>query len=388
MKRIILIDSWSNGSKFFSPLVADLKKSYEIIFIHNDKKYLNKKIENLSSYHKVFDISDFNNSFYSCIKELNPSLVMFISMHGILHRRANAICQYLDIPVFFFPHGVRLENNITQSKSIFHKMNRAIFYFEEWIQATKEMFQIGFFRSKEMFLTFFEFYLNNKKFSNNPSTNWGLNFNTIFLNYSSEKKYFTRFFNIPSDSKTRFITSGNVLADSCLNKSKIKSRNINNNKILFISQPLHSWVGFPKTSYIEFIELLKKKLESRQFDLVVRLHPNDDNYFKEHLKNSGIEISNNKNYSDDLYSYNRFIGVCSAAMLAPIKIKLPTLSITLKDVPSFADIDGFKNYLQYSIDDLDMAIDSLLDLKISNNDEIFHMPASKIIIDNVKNFLR
>ena len=75
-------------------------------------------------------------------------------------------------------------------------------------------------------------------------------------------------------------------------------------------------------------------------------------------------------------------------MLAPIKIKLPTLSITLKDVPSFADIDGFKNYLQYSIDDLDMAIDSLLDLKISNYDEIFHMPASKIIIDNVKNFLR
>ena len=353
--KILFIDTWSKGSFFTSP-VAKLAKSKDSIvgFLHANKLYnvddINWKEE---IYDFSFDCADFNNSLVSALKNINPDAVVFISMHGMFQRWANYICSKLDIPCYFFMHGVRFntkEIGRLKRRNIFELFRRVHFYNKHWFLLIRDCLKLtSIFKLpwRLFILSYLEMIFMNKRFSFSPKYKWGIEYKKVCINSFHDEAFFKEFTGeVGSD---RFVVSGNITSRRAAIDSFTFDR-ANLNSILFISQPLAADGYLDFQSYIDSIVALDHFIKINDLGkFIVRLHPRDDKRTIQVLSKFNISMSKHKSLAKDLSSSCLVVGFNSSALLGCLEVGIPVLGYKFDNVPLLDSLKGSSLYKECNL---------------------------------------
>lgn len=352
MNTALFVDTWSHGRFFTDEVAKELSKHSKVYFLHADKFYEIKqsysaKLETLN----VCDLDGYNMSVDKTLDDIQPDVVIFVSMHGIFHRWINQICELRGIKTLFFMHGVRFIRNERSPttphnrKTFNQKLKRAIFYLKHWYYFIKDLIFCKKHKKVTVkFVTlliksFFEMFIYNHRFSDCPKYKWGLEYETICINTKYDKLYFENF--VGQKNVNKMIVSGHLTS----RRAAIDSFNIQNfkrNQILFISQPLVSANYIEADQYFEILIQLKEKVECEtSCEFVVRPHPRDDVAFIQKLKDNQFNVSTFDDFSTDLAQAKVVIGFNSSALLGCMDMGLPIAIVAYKSIPL---LDALKRY--------------------------------------------
>jgi len=353
MKKIVFIDTWINGMKFTDLIAKELSADYELYYVHADSLYGSpSSIEMSSCYDSVIDIKDYNFSFHKVLSEIKPDVVIFISMHALFQRWANFICEVLNIPTLFFPHGVRIEGERSSGggkKNVIEYLIRVKFLLKHWIHLLMDLF-----RSKQtlhltrkhgltLFKSFMEMGFNYGSFNDCPKYKWGLTYNTICLSSEYDQHYFSNF--VGKNNKTKFAITGHLTSGSAAFSSQQHSH-LERSAIIFISQPLVSGNLMSEKKYIEYILWCQNVLENTlQEKFIVRKHPRDDMHIINKLRVAGVAISNERDMSFDIAKCKLVMGLNSSALIGFMDIGIPLVVLTDKKNILMESVKRYKNKL-------------------------------------------
>ncbi len=353
--KILFIDTWSKGSFFTSP-VAKLAagKGNTVGFLHANKLYNAEDINwEEGIYDFSFDCADFNNSLFSALKNINPDAVVFITMHGMFQRWANYICCELNIPCYFFMHGVRFNTKKIgrlKRRNIFELFRRVTFYSKHWIYFIRDCLQLtSIFKLpwRLFILSYFEMIFMNNRFSFSPKYKWGIEYKKVCINSSYDEAFFSEFTGEVGSEK--FVVSGNITSRrAAIDSFAFDSSKLNT--ILFISQPLAADGYLDFKSYIDSIAVLHNFVKN--YDLgkfTVRLHPRDDKRIVQALSKLNISMSNNKSLAEDLSNSSLVVGFNSSALLGCVEVGIPVLGYKFDDVPLLDSLKGNALYKEFNL---------------------------------------
>lgn len=391
MKKILFIDNWSQGKRFFSPVVNEFSKhNYICIYLHADSYYLNNKFKNvkptIDTTYEDHDIHEFSSSLLRAFVKIKPDIIVFISIHGIFHRWANFVANYLNIPCFFFMHGIRLSSpRKTTKKNFLYKLDRANFYNKQFILFIKDYFKINGFNFSTFNFTFKyykEFIFDNYNYTNKPSISLGFNYKIMFVNIMNDVNYFKN--NYPLSPDTNFVISGNVSAL----ESAIKSLDYNLKKdcVLFVSQP-----GIVEINkYVKFILLLKTMFDDTEFNFIFRPHPRDSVELLSEIEENKITIS----YESDVFDYARScaaIGINSAMLIGFMFLRTPIFQISDNSNPEISSMFNYTRIIKTEIDtnlNPNLLINKLRNLLDADIERDNSKTPSIIIFENIENYIK
>lgn len=352
MKKILFVDTWTQGKNFIKPLVQNfIENNIKCIYLHADSFYLNEIDNNIKPIvdltYEDYDISEYDNSILKAYEDLKPDAIITISVHGLFQRWANHVAEKLNIPCFFFMHGIRLKDPPKNKSSLKYALNRVVYYSKQFNLFTRDYVRLNSFsiNSVVFLLNYYkELIVFNYRYSNNPKINIGFAYKIMFVNINSDIKYFKESY--PLSENTEFCLSGNVSAL----EPAIKSLNIKNkrNQITFISQPSI----IPINEYLGFIERLNNLFIDTKFNFVFRPHPRDQKKLIEILKSKEIMISEN-NAEVDFSKSLVAVGVNSAMLLGFMKLNIPILQIVDGVNMSICDLNKYENSFNLEINFLD-----------------------------------
>ena len=356
MTKVAFFDTWSRGTKFTDNVALELKiKGIDTVFLHFDSKYNDQCTEANECYSAVYDLSSFGQSVTKALLSIQPDVIVLISMHGLTHRWVNYIAEILEIPVVFLPHGVRLAevetNRQKLSKLLWVKksLSRGSFYLSEWFLVFIDLLKSRYSIPCVVLKSFFEFFVDNSRFSNRPRYKWGLNFRVIFLNIEEDRGYFADFIGGLSSRKTKYIVCGHQESLNALGGLKI---NNNTDNALFISQPMVSWGVIGSDEWLKILNKVITLLKHRFSSVSVRLHPRDDASNIKLYESLGLRISK-RDLSEDILGNSFFFGFNSALLIGLMQAGATTVSIESDSLPKFPEVKNMLNFVQVNIDDLD-----------------------------------
>jgi hypothetical protein len=364
----VFIDTWSNGFKFIEPICKALlkKEQCKLYFLHADSIYnceasLSKV--NIKTQVTVLDISKFGFSFVNAFSQINPDIVVTISMHGIFHRWAVAVAKSLQIKTAFFPHGIRIPSPPKTRKSATTKLQRAAFYFSQFLSFARDLAASDICALWDFCFLMAEFYLSNYTFTNCPKSKIGLSYDTVFLNVDGERKYFSMFMGQRNVVSTTFICAGNVSSTDPLfdiNWSEAGPRNT----LLFFSQPLYLSGCISISDMVEYIVDIDRASSKLGIQLIVRPHPRDLPSFTRILSEKGIALSINNSFEIDVQSSRYFMGINSASLLGLVELGLPVVILNVPGIALLPDIYWlpYKNAVKARRENLSKALQSLSSL--------------------------
>ncbi len=364
MKKILFIDTWSQADRFINPLISSFNKDRNMCYLlHCDSMFLNSRYSTLKSInnseYKNFDLKNFNYSFNLAINQINPDLVIFITIHGIIQRWANFVLKQKDIPCYFYMHGIREDNPAVIKSSFLYKIKRVFFYTNVYKHLAKEFIKINGLTIKNIFFMikyYKELIFFNHRYTNNPSINLGFDYKVMFLNHNKDEKYFQK--NYPINTNVEFIVSGNI--SSIIPAIKSQELNLEKNCLLFISQT----EIYSKVNLIKLLKKLQKIASHLELKLIFRPHPRD-------VKN--IEIAKELNISISKYSEIHDLartkvaaGLNSALMLGYMSLNIHIIQINDSVNLSLCSNLNYNNYSDINIDDLDDF--KIKDIKLKNDE--------------------
>lgn len=389
MKKILFIDNWSQGKNFILPVLRKFQENnYECVFLHADSSYLNQTFKNLKpvidSSYTDYDISSYDNSMVKALRAIKPDAIIFISIHGVFHRWGNHIANTLNIPCFFFMHGIRISNppRINRNSKKVYYLKRALFYTKQFRFFAKDIVKIqGVDKVTLKFLFYYyrEFIFQNYQYTNRPKINVGFNYRIMFVNMENDIEYFKN--NYPISERTNFIISGNVSSV----EPAIRSLNYDTKKeyITFISQP-----GLIEESeYINLINYFANIFKFSESKFIFRPHPRDNETLLNSLLENKIEISQEKSAVDFARSIAA-IGINSAMLLGFMKLKTPIIQIIDGENPPICTFAKYDNtiYFNSNLDQQKTGVDILKEInkfKIANQIIGDLKSPSQIIYDNI-----
>lgn len=363
MKKILFIDTWTQADRFISPVIKSFNKDKNICcLLHFDSMFLNSRYSNLESINSFeyenFDLKDFNYSFDKALSQINPDLVIFITVHGIVQRWANFVLKQKEIPCYFYMHGIREDNPAVIKSSLLYKIKRLFFYTNVYKYIAKEFLKINGLKIKNIFfmLNYYkELIFFNHSFTNNPTVNLGFDYNVMFLNHSKDEKYFRK--NYPINSNVEFIVSGNI--SSVVPAIKSQELKLEKNCLLFISQT----EIYSNNNLTKLLKKLQEIASHLGLELIFRPHPRD-------VENIGIarelNISISK-YSEihDLARTKVAAGLNSALMLGYMSLNTHIIQIIDLVNLSLCNSLNYDNYSELNINDLNDYKKN--DIKIKND---------------------
>jgi hypothetical protein len=358
----LFVDTWSHGRFFTDEVAKELTKHSKVYFLHSDKFYEIKKsypakLDALN----VCDLDSYNMSVDKALDDIQPDVVIFISMHSVFHRWINQICELRGVKTLFFMHGVRFIRNEaspatpSKRKTLSQNLKRAIFYIKHWYYFGKDLvfckknkkLTLRFVSS--LFKSFFEMFLNNHRFSDCPKYKWGLQYEIICINTKYDELYFENF--VGKKNVNKMVISGHLTSRRAAIDS-FSVQNFERNQILFISQPLVSANYIEAKEYFEILLLLKEKIECEtSCEFVVRPHPRDDLDFIEKLIDNQFKVSTFECFSSDLAQAKVVVGFNSSALLGCMDMGLPIAIVAYNSIPR---LEALQRY------DLSIEVDSKL----------------------------
>ena len=391
MIKILFIDNWSHGKRFFCPVAEEFTKhNYKCVYLHADSYYLNKKFKNLKpmidSLYEDHDIIEYRSSLLRSFEDIKPDIIVFISIHGIFHRWANFVADYLKIPCFFFMHGVRVSSpRKIAKKSLFYKLDRVNFYNKQFFLFIKDYIKIrglNYSTFKFIFNYYREFIFDNYNYTNKPSISLGFNYKIMFVNMLNDINYFTNHY--PLSPFTNFVISGNVSAL----EPAIKSKELNFKKdcVIFISQP----EIIELNKYIKLILLLSSIFDKTEFKFIFRPHPRDSDELLDEIEKNKITIS----YENDVFDYARScaaIGINSAMLIGFMFLRTPILQISDKINPEICSMFNYDRVIKIEIDSIlnpNLIINELRQLLKSSVERVNMKTPSSIIYENIENYIK
>lgn len=355
MKKILFVDTWSKGQFFTDPVAFRAKQSgLGTVYLHADKFY---KITDGSyysgPYDKIIDLDHYNMSVTAALRDIAPDVVIFISMHGMFHRWVNSVCEKLGVPTLFFMHGVRFETSLvggSKSKNFQLMASRGLFYTIHWWYCLRDNLQLeSLFKlpCRTFIASYFEMITHNTRFSFCPKFKWGLKYDVVCLNTRADRVFFEKFLGVYRPGE--FVVSGHLTSRRAALESLRRLRR-DRKLVLFISQPLVSAGYISLDGYVGAVKLLRDFFSAHDFgELVIRLHPRDDERLKKVILDLGIRCSENTNLADDLAQTSLVVGFNSSALIGCTDVGIPVVGLKYGDVPLLICLQDSKFYCELDL---------------------------------------
>jgi hypothetical protein len=357
MKKILFVDSWSLGLRITTPLAKELNKDFDCYYFHFDNlqaksgKAVKKNIENFNKqdykafYKKIISFNEYNCSITNLIQELNPDLLIFISLHGFEQKYVNEIASYHNKPCVLFMHGLKsYDFKGVKSffiKKIIYKFPRIIHFTKLYLYYLKDIKRNQINRSFiEKFKRFYLITIKHSKFLFNPGKDFGCNYKLIFTTTKNDENYFKNNYGLTDSTKFKII--GHIDNHNLINV--LLNQNIKiQKKVLFISQPLVKEGLLSVKDFraaIESINTISKKLN---LTLTVRPHPSDDIELLNKLKTElNFEISQKK-LEEDLIESEIISGFFSTLLFTAQILEKPMIIFKIENLPYLEVIFEYEN---------------------------------------------
>lgn len=361
MKRVLFFDSWSKGSTFTDPVAKTLGREVELYYLHANSLFgLQSDPDFDTTLYQERELQGYGYSILEAIRDIDPDVVVFISVHGLIHRWANFVCQSLNINSLFFMHGVRgsVPSEPALSylvKNFVKKIGRAALYTRQY------MYFVSDFRSTQksnlpvkvgslidLFRDWAEMIFNNLKHRDNPANKSLFAYHTICVNDETDFEYFSSCYGIVD---TKMVVSGNVLARDIAIEAREVS--VDRDRIVYYSQPLISAKLISREQALSVIANIADKVMAITGKMmVVRLHPRDDFNRREIEDIYSVEVSSESSVFD-VARTRLAIGHFSAILLSCKDLEIPIISLVLDTFPNVPSIQNSSRSQVISIENED-----------------------------------
>lgn len=341
MKRIkaIAVDSWTGGASNLVRLVAafeQLDMSLKLIHFgslgHDKNRPPSESIDNLP----VFDVKYYDSrDIYEILKNETPDVVIFLSTEALLHRTVIRYCSILRIPTVHLYHGLiavqaietgapdhysasalirtvaeRLRKNLFSIIPVYARaLVRTRASVQDWWSLARDLISKGLGRYTSQAAA-------------DATTTCCLVYAECDFSHANQK------YHVPLE---RIYAVGNPDFEKFGIPSEEFLKGVSseaNAELLYIDHGgATCGLNFSGTSdFIDFLKRLESELARESYRLKVKLHPS--HYMTksaEQVEESGIELSSNETFLEDLKSCCGVIVGPSTASMIPAVLGLPLL---------------------------------------------------------------
>lgn len=339
--KIVIFDTWTNGLAFVNELAIE-NQTVQFTYVHLDSLFLNGSefAGSLPPNIVLLDAKEYKFDFIEILKSESFDHTIVLSIHSLQHRVWIRCANFVNIPVLFIPHGVRLFEPIVKNfwRRLGYYSGRIEFYTRLFKRIVGKAFVQGALSLSQVSLTYLNMVFNYNHFKNNTISPLPFNVNTVFLSNKIDEDYFRHYWfknMLPS-----FVLTGHMKSSFVAHRvSKLSEKSESN--LLLISQP----DIISEDLFIQVLTNIKSIQQQLSIGgkLIFRPHPRDTQINKALAKRLGYVISKNSE-EHDLYHAKVVCGFNSAMLYAAMYSGKRILSLKIAGVPSLPGLESYHNY--------------------------------------------
>ena len=155
--KIVIFDTWTNGLAFVTEL-AVANPAVQFTYVHLDSLFLQDRDYQgfIAPNIVLWDAKEFKYDFIKILRSDTFEHSIVLSIHSLQHRVWIRCANFVNIPVLFIPHGVRLFEPIVKNfwKRLGYYSGRLKFYTRLFKRIATKTFVQGALSFREFSMTF------------------------------------------------------------------------------------------------------------------------------------------------------------------------------------------------------------------------------------------
>ncbi len=340
-KKIILFDSWTEGSSHFTRLVAEFTKSDIEVFLLHVGSWQHDKFrdtEEVIDGLKVRDVKYYKGmSFVDILRVEKPDAVIFLSLRAFTHLAFNRIARSLGIPTIHLQHGLISAESTSKnfSPADSYKISQwrmFILFFQSLIPFITKVIPtylsalITTRAGIQQYYWFLCELLNRVKNKSTKSIDGISNLMLVYTKTDADLIFDIYGVHPVVVGVPDLLKFGFQREDISF---KIKANNKNSGNIMYIESALDSTglIFKSNSQYLDYLISINSNLTKIGFKLAVKLKPHPRARFDQMAKsliNANIQVSDCDFYSD-LKEADAVITESSSLSIIPILLGMPLL---------------------------------------------------------------